>query len=265
MRMPPSENDMHMPFVFHREPGKPEVLYSQCTPRLRPRNGKMVAGRPTAWKLHWLAPDAEFARRVFTGLEETADECSPTLSVTDRGVQVSFVGAVRPDRRAARSAGDRPRLGPHRLFVMRGPNLRRLSPAVPFNDEQCYCGFARPDLAVLGSGADGTARIYGERTGELRTGFVHIARISYCFDAPSRILVTGVPERRTPYQTIVFDLDAGKVLGELKVDGLSSYKPSLCGNLAVTPCQGRAGLQHWRLQASEKYSVETTAVEAALA
>jgi hypothetical protein len=116
-------------------------------------------------------------------------------------------------------------------------------------------------LAILASGVYGNARIVSRETKTLKTSFRQLARISYCFDAPSKILITGVAERGRLPETIVFDLDAGRVLGELRVHGRPCYKPSLLAGLAVVPVPPVCK-QGWRLSYGDRYKIVPTSIEA---
>lgn len=261
MYLPQPKVHLHMPFAFRKD-GQLQAVYCQCNAQFRYRGGSIVGARPTAWKLQWMLPESGATRSLPTGLAENEEECSPTVSDFRGGVQVSFIGRVA----GAKPSGKTLFGVAHRLFVMRGPDIHHLGPAAMFSDEQASCGFVRPDLAILANGADGIARIIGGRARTLATSFEQLHRISYCFDRPDRILITGsLGSRRAP-QTIVFDVDDGKtgrVLGELQADGRPCYKPSLLADVAIVPIATSRG-QERRLWSTASFLIVGTAIGAAL-
>ena len=219
----------------------------------------MVSARPTPWKLHWAIPSISAAGRIVTGLDAREVECSPSVCEVEGGVQLSFIGTMSSERPKTPVAGH----VAHRLFVMRGPEIDQLEPAVPYNNEHCYSGFARPDLVILSSGEDGTARIVVPRPQTLKTSFRSISRINYCFDAPSRLLLTGYSDPSSGFATVVFDLTARRLLGELKIDGESTYKPSVLAGTAVLPSVD-PGTSNFSLSQKSEYSLHPTSIRVEL-
>jgi len=205
--------------------------------------------------LHWALPGLSAAAPIDTGLAQREVECSATVCEVEGGVQLTFIGTVSEGYPKMPVPGH----VAHRLFVMRGPEIDQLGLAVPYNDEHCVSGFARPDLVIMSSGEDGTARIVEPHKKTLKTSFQSIARISYCFDAPSQILLTGYLNPSLPMATVVYDLAAHRVLGELKVAGESTYKPSVLGSSAAIPHLGADG-HSWSVMHNTSYSLHPTSI-----
>jgi hypothetical protein len=256
MFMPQSQHHAHMPFAFRRDRHL-QAVFSQSVPRFRRRRGQIVSARPTAWKLQWVMPFVPAMGEIRTGLAANEDECSPTLCEAPGELQLSFIGTLRAEKPNVKTLDG----ASHRLFVMKGPEINQLQSATRYSDEECYCGFARPDLAILASGVDGNARIVGRKAKTLKTSFQQLARISYCFDAPSKLLITGVRGPGSLPETILFDLDAVRILGELRVQGQPCYKPSLLSDLAVVPVPPFCK-QGWRLSYGDHYEIRPTTIEA---
>jgi hypothetical protein len=251
-----SPHHVHMPFLFHRD-GQLQGVFSESVRRFRRRGGAIVPHRSAAWKLQWIMPLVPASGLIHTGLSEDEDECSPTVCQADGGIQLSFIGTLLDERPAVKTLDG----ASHRLIVMKGADIDSLGPATRFSDDECYCGFARPDVAILASGVDGTARIVGRRSKTLKTSFSQLGRISYCFDAPSTILITGIVRRGRPPETILYDLEKDVVLGELRINGRPSYKPSLISGLAIAPVPP-VGKQGWQLSYGDPHEIAPTDVEA---
>jgi len=251
-----SPHHAHMPFVF-RHGGQVQLIYGRAIPQYRRRLGKLVTARPTAWKLQWLMPHLPAMGQIQTGLDETEDECSPTVSETKDGIQLSFIGTLLGERAKGKTLDG----GVHRLFTMTGSDVDHLGPAVRVSEEECYCGFSRPDLIVFSSGVDGNAHVVGGRVKTLQTDFATLVRISYRFDEPSVLLITGTTGPRVAPQTIMMDIDTGKLLGELKIEGQSCYKPTLISGLAITPLPPYCR-QGWHLSYTKNYAVSPATVTA---
>jgi len=120
----PPAHHSHMPFAFWRD-GHMQTVFSQSLPRHRLRRGKLVAARPSAWKLQWCMPFVPAVGKIDTRLGESEDECSPTVSEHQGEVQVSFVGTLAKERPQGKTLDG----AAHRLFVMKEPSIDRLGPA----------------------------------------------------------------------------------------------------------------------------------------
>ena len=299
----------HMPFIA-RTGGRLLVLFSrtQEVDHRVPRYGRTRTGR--VWKLHYtelieaMPAGAELqtsaATRLETGLDANEVECSPCLWLAEEKVHLSFIGTSGHGTGPLR----------HRLYKMSGRDLNSLGPAETVSEQECFCGFWHPGMTVIGDGsgllqltvADGLPR-------ELDTGFARIARVSYCADSPSLLLVTGgdreTPQRPTSsgrlddggldveppdkgaaanrqpddasaglvppaeasrpggaellMRTLVYDATADRVVGELQVDGRATYKPALCGDLALVPEEVPQVHRGWRLGALRRPQFTGTA------
>ncbi len=256
MFMPQSQFHAHMPFVF-RIGQQISLLYCQGTPQFRQRFGKLVPGRLSPWKLQWIMPYLPAMGAITTGLGEDQEECSPSLCEQNGELHLSFIAAVGTANDRAKTMDGVSR----RLFVMRGPEISLLSPAEEHSGEECYCGFARPDLAMWASGMDGIIHVEGGNTKILNTDFSGLRRISYRFDRPSEILITGVQKDRSSPFTIVFDIESGKNLGELRVNGHAAYKPGLIHEMVAAPTPPICK-QGWRLWCGTAFELKPCNVKA---
>lgn len=245
---------VHMPFAF-RIGRDICAVYSQSLPQFRRRFRKIVPDNPGRWKLHWSMPHLPAFGPIDTGLGENEDECSPAVCEVKGEFHLSFIGTAGPKRTSDKSLD---REG-HRLFVMSGPAIDRLGKARPYSEQETYCGFVRPDLAMRASGTDGTIHVDRDKTKTIRTSYAELYRISYCFDSPSQILITGSRGRGKLPETIIVDVRLRKVIGELRFQGQPTYKPSLLSNMAVIPTQAMPG-EGWRLSNSSQFSIEPSSV-----
>jgi hypothetical protein len=249
MYMAQSQFHAHMPFLFRRDRHVCAV-FCQSIPRFRRRNGKIVPDRPTPWKLQWIMPYLPAMGTINTGLHEYQVECSPTVSENKGGLRLSFIGTIGP-RGLSQNTVDG---AAHRLFVMEGPEINQLGSARLHSDEECYCGFSRPDLTLWSSGNDGVINAVGQGVSKLYTSFEKLNRISYCFDEPSQILVTGSTGAKVPPMTVLIDISSGRTLGEVRVNNYPTYKPSILSDMTTAPVPPICK-QGWRLWYGSHYSL----------
>jgi len=199
------------------------------------------------------------AKRINTGLGENEVECSPCVSC-DRGrLYLSFTGTARH--------GTGPLV--HYLYRTSGPDLDNLARPVQVGKEPCFAGFSRPDLTVTASGSDGLIRFDGNSRFRLGTDFDQIARISFCFDQPSRLLITGITkpdqQRSGPgaqHSTIVYDVDARRVVGQLELDGEPLYKPSIRTGVMAYSGEHAQVREGWRLHSTDRFATKSSKMQA---
>lgn len=244
----------HMPFLARRGERAVVVFGQSHEPSERvPHYGRTRTGR--LWKLRICEVAAEELARsgldvqestpIETGLQRNEVECSPCLFLSDREAHLSFIGTIGHGTGPLR----------HRLFCMSGPDLARLAPAKMVSDEHCYGGFWRPDLTVTGNG-DGLIRLSfaGGEKRQVDTGFARIARISYRADFPHHLILTGSDSlgRDARMRTLVYDVKAEHVVGEIVVDGQPTYKPGLYGALSLVPEKVSHAQRAWRLRVGKQ-------------
>jgi hypothetical protein len=227
-----SFGNAHMPFALVNQ-GHWCFVFCRAESRHRRRGNYIVAARRGPWKLHWAYATVPAMGRIGTGLPEDAIECSPSVSIEDHGLRVSFIGTCRATRHPIPGRGSETTRG-HRLYVMAGPSVDQLSLAAPVSDEECYCGFSRSDLTVMATGLDGRARLSGSHSGYLETSFGWLHRISFRADRPAHLLLTGSRFRQLPF-TLLYDLETDRVLGEVRVEGKATYKPTIWDRYVCAP------------------------------
>jgi len=190
------------------------------------------------------------AHRIPTGLGENEVECSPCVSRDGNGLRLSFI---------ATSGHGTGRLT-HHLYQARGTSLDGLEHPRRVSDTPCFAGFARRDLVAMADGNDGLIRLDGRIRERLETDFEQIARISFCYDQPAHLLITGISifdrlrERASAkHSTIVYDVEQRQVIGQLQRDGRRLYKPTVCGGSLVCAAEQHHAQEGWKLQATDRF------------
>ena len=197
----------HMPFLY---PGG--IVYA-AAPVTSP-------GAPARWKLH-VGRDMDSGQRLPTGLPEEAVECSPTLAWFPDGLALMFVGQLGGD---------------YQFHRMVGPDLARLSPAVPWTIfgrpgahagtiSPAFTALDRPEVAGIEIAAFGQPAALFPYA---RFGLDEVARISFEYASAWRMLVSG---RSGPeWQTLVYDLKTDGMFRVRLADGRGVYKASIDGD-----------------------------------
>lgn len=253
----------HMPFLF-RQQNQLKLVYcaSDEMPRRVPQYSR--AGTTRIWKMYWMpfrdgVGILAEAKRIHTGLGENEVECSPCVSRGGGRLYLSFIASARHGT------------GPleHYLYRASGPDLDNLARPMRIGDEPCFAGFSRPDLTVTASGKDGLIRFDGASRFRLDTDFDEMSRISFCFDQPSRLLITGVSKSDrqrsgtiASHGTIVYDLDERRVLGQLELDGKPLYKPTICTGVMTYSGEHAQVREGWRLRSTDRFAMKSTAMQA---
>jgi len=199
------------------------------------------------------------AKRINTGLGENEVECSPCVSRGRGRLYLSFIATARH--------GTGPLV--HYLYRASGPDLDNLIRPVRVGSEPCFAGFSRPDLTVTATGNDGLIRFDGKARFRLDTGFDRIARISFCLDQLSRLLITGITKSDrqrfgpgAPHRTIVYDIDQRRVIGQLELDGEPLYKPSICTGVMAYSGEHDQVREGWRLHSTDRFATKPSDMQA---
>lgn len=257
-----SKDFSHMPFLS-RIGGRSVLVFSRSG--VRPRRVPRYHGRDArrVWRLYHVEleqeePDLNEARPIPTGSEPNEVECSPCVCERGGEVHLSFIGT--------RGHGWAP--VQHRLYRMSGPSLGDLGRPQLVVKRPCYCGFWRPDLMATGSGKDGRIRVlHGDKKLRLVTDFRELGRVSFCAGEPLRLLITGVLRGEMSsvggepvHRTIVYDLAARKVLGEVRVQGKPVYKPAICDGAIAFARQTWEGGEGWKLTFGREFELVDTPI-----
>jgi hypothetical protein len=252
-----STTNDHMPFAFEQS-SRWNLVFCRSTPQYRVFKRYVLRDRDSAWKLHWSFPLVPASGRLSTGLAEEDIECSPSVCSVDDELQLSFIGCLI-SAGAVKSYPTRNGFA-HRLFSMRGRDLTSLGKAIPVSDEECYCGFSRPDLTIVSDGKDGTARFTGRAKGTLTTTFDRMSRITFCFDEPSRLIITGEVGTQEPL-TVLYDFGEDQTLGQLELGGMRLYKPTIWGGKIAFPPSPAINRDGTSVRYTDRYELLPTSIK----
>lgn len=194
----------HMPFLCRNELGEKILFYCVSD-----------ACETPCWRLHYIIGDGE-PKRLETGFEHGAIECSPTAWQDESGWHISFISNGIPNGLN------------YRLYRMDGETLETLSQ--PISLRKARTGFVYKDRIVVGEIQD-VVHVH-DTTGDHKIVVpgAFLYRASYQADSTEKLLISGdwIGEEEDVF-TLEYDLETDSQRF-IECDGRPAYKCAILDN-----------------------------------
>lgn len=176
----------------------------------------------TEWKIFNKEIGQNLSVRIDTGLLN-ATECSPHISIDNANFIFTFIGVTDCSYNLYKSEW-KPSNKLRWWEDMPTPRIYRHDRRSGFENKK-YILSTSKDLKKI--------TLINKKDWKIKTAFLPfiITRISYQFDDPEVILVTGMTEERKE-QTFLYQATELQLIGELKIDRKSVYKSSILNGIA---------------------------------